>query len=332
MDSSETTIPYRSLPLIQRGDATSLGGRWSAGQESAAATERAARRDERTLRGASSVHEGGVSRRARGDAGARRQREHVSAYLDESTAGRVTKRSERRSGSSSWEGQTVRPERESGPTGFSLVGGGAAAAAWPGVASSQEAFGSSSAGAGRTARAQRTMAADAAVSRRRAFDDYEDASPRNLPGWESRRSAVVNAACFVPETVGSAVLGLFARMRVAGVAVVATILIVLAALYGPVRNLYVTNRKLGMLQQTCDALLAENASIQSELEYLQTREGIENEARERGYVTPGETKVVVNGLPEEETVVYTPEEIAVSEERPWYVRLLDTLFDYEPEG
>lgn len=122
------------------------------------------------------------------------------------------------------------------------------------------------------------------------------------------------------------------HVRALFVLVVAVFLVTM--LFAPVRDLYVAHRQLDRLQQTYDALLAENEVIRGELEELQTREGIENEARSRGYVEAGETKVVVEGLPEEEGVDLsrTIGDVEVPDTREWYTRLFDWLFGYDPEA
>ncbi len=287
MDSLNSNTLYRSVPLIQRGGMAQLGGRTSAERDAAVDTSK--------------------------------KREHVSAYMGESTAGRATKRSERRR-AMSWEGQAGDNDMQRRATGLALVSGGSFASPRVERSSTLE-----------PAVAGRTVGAGATALRSGAFDDYEYASRRTLPGSENRRNAVIRALCFVPETVGSAVLGLLAHVRAGGVAVAAVILLMAAALYGPARDLYIANRKLDAMQKTYDALQAENSTIQEELDYLQTREGIENEARARGYVEPGETKVVVNGLSNEDAEVYELEEIEVPDESPWYIRVLDAVFDYESE-
>lgn len=320
MDSRGNTIPYRSVPLIQRGDMSRFGGLTSPERPDDGSISSRKQRTERALRDTAPVRESSASRRSRSAAAATPQlRESVSAYLDESTAGRVTPRSERRR-TTPLAGRGA-ASAQGGLGGFSLVGTDASAISWPGSRTPESAF----------AHVQQATAS-VETMRGHVFDDYDGSLQRGLPGRESRRSAVVSALCFVPEAVGSAVLGALGRLRVTGIAVLAVVLLAVAALYEPARDLYITNRKLDTLQQTYDVLLAENSALENELEYLQTREGIENEARERGYVDPGETKVVINGLPEEELSVYQPEEIVLPDERPWYVRVLDTVFGYEPEG
>ena len=131
------------------------------------------------------------------------------------------------------------------------------------------------------------------------------------------------------------VVGAASHIHKGGVMFVLVVALTVAVLFAPLRDLYIANRRLDTLQETYDALLAENDSIRAQLESLQTREGIENEARARGYVEPGETKVVVNGLPqseEEDAAAAAVHDIELPDNRPWYVRTLDSIFGYEPEA
>ena len=164
----------------------------------------------------------------------------------------------------------------------------------------------------------------------------EDLAPYGLPGAASRRRSVSAGLAAIPQAIGSALggAGQLVASHLRGFAVMATMALLVFMLFTPVRNLYVAHRQLDRLQQTYDALLAENEQIRGELESLQTREGIENEARARGYVEVGETKVVVEGLPEEEStsLADTIGDVEVHEERAWYTVLFDTVFGYDPEA
>ena len=164
----------------------------------------------------------------------------------------------------------------------------------------------------------------------------EDLAPYGLPGAASRRRSVSAGLAAIPQAIGSALggAGQLVASHLRGLAVMATMALLVFMLFTPVRNLYVAHRQLDRLQQTYDALLAENEQIRGELESLQTREGIENEARARGYVEVGETKVVVEGLPEEEStsLADTIGDVEVHEERAWYTVLFDTVFGYDPEA
>lgn len=258
---------------------------------------------------------------------ARPQREHVSAYLDESSVVRVTRRSDRRgqartARADASAAQYRRDERR--PSGFTLVP--EAPAREP---ERQE----------RRSHREREDARrwdDAPRSRATYADDYDDYYvDEGISGYQSRRAAVAAALRAIPEAIGSAILGALARVRLRGVVVLAVIALTIAALFNPVRDLYLANRRLDTLQEYYDALLAQNDEIRHELEVLQTREGIENEARARGYVEPGETKVVVEGLPESEyqgAAAYAITDIELPDNRPWYVRVLDELFGYDPEA
>ncbi len=174
------------------------------------------------------------------------------------------------------------------------------------------------------------------VNRRRFVEDYDDGAVA-ISGSESRRNAVVGALRAVPEAIGGAVLAggaaIVSHIHRRGLLVMLAIALAVAMLFSPVRNLYIAYRQLDTLQQTYDVLNEENNKLRSQIEALQTREGIENEARERGYVDPGETKVLVEGLEVDEGQSAAAEAVAeleVPDTRVWYIRLLDSLFGYDP--
>lgn len=73
---------------------------------------------------------------------------------------------------------------------------------------------------------------------------------------------------------------------------------VLLSFYGPVRSWYVSQRTNQDLQAQYDQLNSANDALRSEVDALQTQEGIEDAARERGYVDQGETAVTITDGPE----------------------------------
>ena len=172
------------------------------------------------------------------------------------------------------------------------------------------------------------------TKRRRGFAEDYDYESQGISGAQSRRQAVIDGLRVVPEAIGNVVLGALGLVRMKGIAVVAVIALVVTMLFAPLRDLYLANRRLDTLQATYDALLAENDEIRSELELLQTREGIENEARARGFVLPGETKVVVEGIEADDKaqLATMADEIELPDDRPWYIKALDDLFGYDPEA
>lgn len=105
--------------------------------------------------------------------------------------------------------------------------------------------------------------------------------------------------------------------------VLAVVAVVFIMLYRPTRDLYIAWRTGYSLESRYEALAQENEELNDDLERLMTREGIEDEARERGYVLPGETSVRVEGLEED------PEEAAAANEIPWYIHVGDAFFFFE---
>ena len=317
MSSRTNTYPFRSVPFSQGGRVDSLGGRTSP-------QERRRRREDEPS-----------------------PREHVSAYLGESEVVSVTRRSERASyrpstqlrlvspvittTSNSYrsyrEPQEEVPHTRRRPEPVELDRG-------PYESEMRER-------PARRSRGSRDHTPDRERRRRREepLREHDERRSRNSRPAASRRrvrrhGGLVGAIRGLP---GALVQGLGATLTHTGLVLfVATISLVLSMLFVPVRNLYLAHRRLDTLQATYEALESENASIRNELEVLQSREGIENEARARGYVSQGETKVVVDGLPEE---VGEPDgaESAVAplelpDTRTWYIRALDDLFGYDPEA
>ena len=194
-------------------------------------------------------------------------------------------------------------------------------------------------------------ASSASRTRRDDFDDYyasyedeyaadftEDAADfadASRPRASLRRPARRGHSLTLLEILAFPVLSIrdLALGHVHFCAVILAIALMYAMLFAPVRDLYIARRQLSDLQVTYDALAAENEAIREEIEVLNSEEGVETEARERGYVAQGETKVVVEGLPELEgqdedpTSMLAPAEVV--DDRPWYIRFFDNIFGYK---
>lgn len=105
---------------------------------------------------------------------------------------------------------------------------------------------------------------------------------------------------------------------------VGLILVIAAMLYAPARTYYSAWRTNSILQNSYSDIGQENSDLQDELTSLQTRDGIEDEARKRGYVTEGETGVKVDGLDGGSS-----SNDASTSPDPWYVTVLDFIFAYQ---
>lgn len=113
------------------------------------------------------------------------------------------------------------------------------------------------------------------------------------------------------------------RFRTALV-VIAVLLVIFAALYAPAQGLYCAWRDQGVQQEELAELAKTNEQYQSDIDRLQSREGIEDEARRRGYVAEGESEIVVDGtLPTD-----ADQDGARDEGIPWYLALGDFVFQY----
>lgn len=105
-------------------------------------------------------------------------------------------------------------------------------------------------------------------------------------------------------------------------------------IYPPARDYYVAWRTQSELQATYDAVSADNSALQSDVDRLQSREGIEDEARKHGYAYEGENTLDVQGLSgDDSNQGSNPLDGEVQAEQtdlPWYVRLGDIVFFYTP--
>ncbi|MGI6754570.1 MAG: FtsB family cell division protein [Atopobiaceae bacterium] len=73
------------------------------------------------------------------------------------------------------------------------------------------------------------------------------------------------------------------------------VLVIVVAVWGPTKNYYVAWRQSQELAQKYDELNTDNQQLTDEVDRLQTREGIEEEARRQGYAKEGETTVRIEG-------------------------------------
>lgn len=140
---------------------------------------------------------------------------------------------------------------------------------------------------------------------------------------ERRPTALGERVATAARSVAEFVVG-HARVFIALAAFVAAIVM----LYGPTREWYVSLRSGQDLQTYYEAILSQNAEIRDDLGRLQTHDGIENEARKRGFVDPNETSVVVENLPEDGLGL--PDQVEVDYETTWGMALFDFVFGYTP--
>lgn len=115
-----------------------------------------------------------------------------------------------------------------------------------------------------------------------------------------------------------------------GKVIAALMLVAVFALYPVARNYYQNLREQARLDAEYQALVERNATIQDEIDYLNTDQGVEDAARTQfDYVMPGEHVAVVPdaGSTTSSTSLPAPvrhEEVEVPS--TWYTPFLDTLF------
>lgn len=149
---------------------------------------------------------------------------------------------------------------------------------------------------------------------------------------ESRPAAPRREAASTPTIdvsgVLSAIGGFVMNFRVV-LLVIALFIGLILAMYDPARTYYCAWRKGRDLQAEFDVVSADNDQLKADIQSLQTREGIEDEARRRGFVAEGETKVVVEGLDEgADDSGSSTDGSDQQAEQPWYIELGDKVFHY----
>ncbi len=115
----------------------------------------------------------------------------------------------------------------------------------------------------------------------------------------------------------------------------ATVLVAVAMLYPPARAYYAAVRVNSVLSSQLYDVNASNDSLQSDVSSLMTKEGIEDEARRRGYVSKGDTAVDMSGVSDSggatsDQASATSDDTASSAAEPWYLSALDAFFGYDP--
>lgn len=119
---------------------------------------------------------------------------------------------------------------------------------------------------------------------------------------------------------------LAARFRVPLIAA-AAVLVAVAVLYGPACTYYQAWRTNGVLQERDAQASADTTQLEGDINGLMTEEGVKDEARRRGYVEEGETRIVVEGQDDEGDG--SDQDQQAAESVPWYIALGDFVFQYQ---
>ena len=99
---------------------------------------------------------------------------------------------------------------------------------------------------------------------------------------------------------------------------------------GPVHDFYVARRTGDVLEQKKAYIEEKNSELEAERDSLFTEEGVETQARKRGYVSPGEVGVNVEGL-EQKDADDPSKPVEYPDSRSWFDKMLDTLFGFSPQ-
>ncbi|WP_035437890.1 septum formation initiator family protein [Atopobium sp. oral taxon 810] len=121
---------------------------------------------------------------------------------------------------------------------------------------------------------------------------------RSAKAEESIRQEKCKERARVSQSIPARIVGFVTATpgRIKGCIALAIVVLLFFAMYPPLRDYYVACRTQEDLKTQYAQLKDKNGELLSDIERLQTSEGIEDEARKRGYVNQGETGVVVEGL------------------------------------
>lgn len=177
----------------------------------------------------------------------------------------------------------------------------------------------------------------ASVSRTRTRSERRaQRTPEPAPGVASNVASKAVGVASGATSAASATVSRaeeFAGAHRLPVIIAAVVIATVVMLYGPACNLYAAWRSGLDLQATYSATTQSNDQLSSEVDALMTPEGVQDLARERGYVGEGETGVVVEGLSDgsaDATPMGTG--TVVSADVPWYVSAADVIFQYHADS
>lgn len=117
----------------------------------------------------------------------------------------------------------------------------------------------------------------------------------------------------------------FARNHTKFVVFLGVVIFLLVGLYPPIRGYYHAVREHDELLVNQQKLEEDKKRLESEVNSLQTKEGIEEKAREQGYVSEGEESARVVGLDKKKD-----DNTAQHPEYPWYIKVGDFVFGFSP--
>ena len=117
----------------------------------------------------------------------------------------------------------------------------------------------------------------------------------------------------------------FARNHTKLVVFLGVVIFLLVGLYPPIRGYYHAVREHDELLLNQQKLEEDKKRLESEVNSLQTKEGIEEKAREQGYVSEGEESARVVGLDKKKD-----DNTAQHQEYPWYIKVGDFVFGFSP--
>ena len=153
---------------------------------------------------------------------------------------------------------------------------------------------------------------------------------RVIAGSTAAGAAVARGAHATAAAVGNVAHGakVGARANWRSLVIAGVILIAIVwAFAAPLRTYYCAVRDQQIYRAELAAVEQHNQELSDAVTTLQTREGIEDAARKRGYVGEGETSVEMQGVDPEKEVSGSKVKTTLPP-NPWYIDVLDGLFGY----
>ena len=177
--------------------------------------------------------------------------------------------------------------------------------------------------------ASRTSARSGKRSKKKASSSARGVAVGRLTKKQSAEKGGSKLAAASGAAKGAVANGVRAlgRFLKAPVIICVAVIVVVALLYGPTRELYCAWRENSALQTQDAQALSEKEQIESDINNLTSKDGIKDQARKLGYVDEGETRIVVEG---DEDAEGTDDEDA-TEDVPAHLQFLDFIFGYEEE-
>ena len=178
--------------------------------------------------------------------------------------------------------------------------------------------------------AQRAQASRAAVYEMRMGATHRKSA--RMQNHDGKKSSFGGFGFSLPFNLSA---GSLSAAAARGIVALAVVVFAVFMLYPSCQNYYVETRQLQQLQAEYDALNSYNTQMQSQIDYLNTDEGLEEYARsELGWIRQDEHMATVEGVESsvegstQSSTTHSPLNEDIPAPDTWYSGVLDVLFGY----